>query len=164
MPPASGGTTRKCRSSSVAMWIVSSRSARATREASASPMRREPEAAVVTWLNDQPAESIWTTSITVFEVRTGLELLRPSRRRARLERAFDGLLAEELEGRIQSFDQAAAIAAGTIAAARQRTGLSLEFRDVQVAGIATARKATLATRNLRHFDGLAVDLVDPWSV
>jgi len=126
-------------------------------------MRRNPVATVVGWLDQQPAESIWTTSITVFEVRTGLELLAPSRRRQQLERAFDELLAEELERRVQSFDQAAAVAAGTIAAQRQSAGRTVEIRDVQIAGIATARRATLATRNTRHFDGLGIDLVDPWS-
>ena len=125
-------------------------------------MRREPDEAVVSWLDDQPAESIWTTSITVFEVRTGLELLERGRRRRQLEHAFDQLLADELEGRVQSFDRAAALATGSIAAKRQRAGQVLEIRDVQIAGIATARKASLATRNTRHFEGL--DLVDPWSM
>lgn len=127
-------------------------------------MRRDPEAAVVSWLDNQPAESIWTTSITVFEVRTGLELLEPGRRRQQLEKTFEELLADELEGRVQSFDKAAAIAAGNIAAQRQSAGRSLEIRDVQIAGIATARRASLATRNTRHFDGLGIDLLDPWSV
>lgn len=126
-------------------------------------MQRDPDPAVVAWLDGQPAESVWTTSITVFEVRTGLELLEPGRRRRELESAFDQFLAEELERRVQSFDQAAAVAAGTIAAARQRAGRTLEIRDVQIAGIATARKAQLATRNTRHFEGLAVDLANPWS-
>ncbi len=126
-------------------------------------MRADPERAVVAWLDERPAESIWTTSITVFEVRTGLELLKPGRRREQLEQAFDELLAEELEGRVQSFDLAAAVAAGNIAADRQSSGRTLEIRDVQIAGIATARKAVLATRNTRHFDGLGIDLVDPWS-
>jgi len=126
-------------------------------------MRQDPEPVVVSWLDDQPAESIWTTSITVFEVRTGLELLKPGRRRQQLERAFDELLAEDFEGRVQPFDQAAALAAGSIAAKRQSVGQTLEIRDIQIAGIATARKAILATRNLRHFDGLGIDLVDPWA-
>jgi len=126
-------------------------------------MRRDPEPAIVTWLDRQPAESIWTTAITVFEIRTGLELLKPSRRRQQLERAFDELLVDELEGRVQSFDQAAAVAAGSIAAKLQHAGRSLEIRDVQIAGIATVRKAMLATRNTRHFEGLGVDLADPWT-
>jgi len=126
-------------------------------------MQREPDPVVVTWLDNQPAESVWTSSITVFEVRTGLELLEPGRRRRGLEQAFDQLLAEDLQGRVQSFDQAAAFAAGRIAASRRRAAGTVEVRDVQIAGIAAARKATLATRNIRHFEELTVDLVDPWS-
>jgi toxin FitB len=119
---------------------------------------------VVAWLDNQPAESVWTTAITIFEVRTGLDLLAVGRRRRALEMAFDQFLEEDLEGRVQSFDQAAAQAAGTIAADRQRAGRSVEIRDVQIAGIVSARKATLATRSTRHFEGLGVALVDPWAV
>jgi toxin FitB len=126
-------------------------------------MRREPDPAVVEWLDARPAESIWTTSITVFEVRTGLELLRPGRRRVQLEKAFEQLLNDELDGRVQSFDRAAALEAGVIAAARQRAGLTMEVRDVEIAGIALARRASLATRNIRHFADSGVDLVDPWA-
>lgn len=125
-------------------------------------MQREPDEAVVAWLDRQPSESIWTTSITVFEVRMGLELLAKGRRRSRLEKEFDRLLAEDLDGRVQFFDRAAADAAGTIAASRQRAGRTVEIRDVQIAGIASVRKATLATRNVRHFEGLGIRLVDPW--
>lgn len=124
-------------------------------------MRRDPEPTVVSWLDDQPAESIWTTSITVFEVRTALELLKPSRRRQQLERAFGELLANELEGRVQSFDPTAALTAASIAAKRQRADRTLEIRDAQIAGIATARKARLATGNTRHFEQLGIALVDP---
>jgi toxin FitB len=126
-------------------------------------MQREPDGALIAWLDEQPAESIWTTSVTVFEVRTGLELLAPGRRRRELEQAFVGLLGDELEGRVQSVDQAAAEAAGDIAASQQRTGRTLEIRDAQIAGIATARRAILATRDVRHFEGLSIDVVNPWS-
>lgn len=126
-------------------------------------MQREPDQTVVAWLDEQPSESIWTTAVTVLEVRMGLELLDKGRRRSRLEQAFDGLLAEDLGGRVQLFDRGAATAAGTIAASRQRAGRTVEIRDVQIAGITSARKATLATRNVRHFEGLGIHLVDPWS-
>ena len=125
-------------------------------------MQQAPDPVVVRWLDGQPAESIWTTSITVFEVRMGIELLERGRRRKRLEQVFSQLLADDLDGRVQPFDQAAALAAGTIAATRQRAGQTVEIRDVQIAGIATARRATLATRNTRHFDVTGVGLVNPW--
>lgn len=126
-------------------------------------MRRDPDPVVVAWLDGQPPESIWTTAITVFEVRFGLELLVAGRRRKHLEEAFAKALEEDFEGRVLPFDQAAAHAAGRVAAERRRAGRPVEMRDVQIAGIAAARKATLATRNLRHFEGFGVALVDPWA-
>lgn len=126
-------------------------------------MHRDPDAAVVSWLDRQPAESIWTTTITVFEVITGLRLMANGRRRRGLQLAFDALLAGDLDSRVQSFDTSAAMAAGEIAAQRQAAGRTVEIRDVQIAGIATARRAQLATRNTRHFSDLGVALIDPWT-
>ena len=126
-------------------------------------MRDTPDPEVVQWLDNQPTESIWTTSVNVFEIRTGIELLTPSRRRRRLDEMFLQLLSEDLDGRVQSFDLTAALAAGTIAASQQRGGRSVEIRDVQIAGIAASRHATLATRNTRHFEGAGVELVNPWT-
>ena len=126
-------------------------------------MLRTPDPAVVQWLDRQPAESIWVTSITVFEIQTGLELLAQGRRRDQLERAFEQLLSDELDGRVQSFDRVAAVASGTLAATRQQAGLSMEVRDAEIAGIALTRRAVLATRNVRHFSDVGIELVDPWS-
>jgi predicted nucleic acid-binding protein len=127
-------------------------------------MRVEPEPAVVAWLDSQPPESVWTTSITIFEVRLGLEILAAGRRRRQLEEAFAKALEEDFEGRVLPFDQAAAQVAGRIAAERRGAGRTVEIRDVQIAGIVNLRKATLATRNTRHFEGCGLVLVDPWSV
>jgi predicted nucleic acid-binding protein len=126
-------------------------------------MRSRPEPRVVAWLDAQPWESIWTTSITVFEVRFSLDLLTHGRRRREMESAFLAALEEDFDNRVVVFDQVAADAAGKIAAEQRRAGQTLDFRDVQIAGIARARKATLATRNVRHFAGIGLDLVDPWA-
>ena len=126
-------------------------------------MRREQDPAVVSWLDRQPAESIWTTSVTIFEVRMGLALLADGRRRRRLEEAFEEVLRSDLQDRVQPFDVAAATAAAGIAASQRRSGTPVEIRDVQIAGIAAARRATLATGNSRHFEGIGLTLVDPWS-
>lgn len=119
---------------------------------------------MVAWLDSLPPESIWTTSVTVFEVRLGLEILAAGRRRRQLEEAFAKALEEDLENRVLPFDQAAAQAAGRIAAERRQAGRTVEIRDVQIAGIVSARKATLATHNTRHFEGCGLTLIDPWSV
>jgi predicted nucleic acid-binding protein len=125
-------------------------------------MRDEPDRRVVTWLDGQAAASIWITSVTVFEVRLGLALLPEGRRRRTLAKAFDGLLQDDLDGRILSFDTVAASEAAKLAATRQRAGIMVDIRDTQIAGIALARRASIATRNLRHFMGLSVAVVSPW--
>jgi predicted nucleic acid-binding protein len=125
-------------------------------------MRKAPEAAVVGWLNRQPAESTWITSVTLFEARLGLALLPEGKRRVALVSAFARLLEEDLENRILDFDAAAAIEAAELAARRQRAGKPVDIRDTQIAGIALARHATLATRNARHFADLRINVVDPW--
>ena len=125
-------------------------------------MRTRPDAVVVEWLDRQPADSIWVTSITVFEARFGLALLPRGRRRNSLERAFDRVLTEDLSSRVLSLDEMAAATAGQLAAERQRAGRAVDLRDTLIAGIAQARRATIATRNTRHFEGLDVPVVDPW--
>jgi predicted nucleic acid-binding protein len=125
-------------------------------------MRKAPEPPVVAWLDRQPAESVWITSITLFEARLGLALLPAGRRRQALETAFVRLLEEDLQNRVLDFDSAAASEAASLAAERQKAGRPVDVRDTQIAGIALARRATLATRNLRHFGDLKVAVASPW--
>jgi hypothetical protein len=125
-------------------------------------MRQVPEPSVVDWLDRQAAESVWITSITLFEAQFGIALLPKGRRRRTLEVAFEKLMGEDLEGRVLDFDQPAAQAAARLAAVRQRNGHSIDMRDTQIAGIILARRAKFATRNVRHFSDLSVDVVNPW--
>ena len=125
-------------------------------------MRSRPDAAVLDWLDRQASQSVWITSITLFECRLGLALLPDGRRRNTLEAAFADLLSQDLEDRVLPFDADAAVQAASVAAARQGAGRPVDIRDTQIAGIAQARRATLATRNVRHFEGLSVPVVNPW--
>lgn len=124
-------------------------------------MRRDADPAVVAWLDRQPSESLWITTITVFEIRFGLELLPDSRKRQALEKAFGQALEEDFQRRILPFDFPAAEEAARLAARRRVAGQSVEFRDTQIAGIVLARKAALATRNVRHFQDLPITLIEP---
>jgi predicted nucleic acid-binding protein len=97
-------------------------------------MRTVPEVPVVAWLDRQPAESVWITSITLFEARLGLALLPSGRRQRTLEAAFARLLQEDLENRVLDFDSAAATEAASLAAARQKTGRPVDLRDTHIFG------------------------------
>ena len=71
-------------------------------------MQKQPDAQVVAWLDNQHADSIWISSITVFEARYGLALLAPGQRRSLLQERFDQLLQHDLENRVLRFDADAA--------------------------------------------------------
>lgn len=72
-------------------------------------MRTSPEAVIVGWLDQQLADAIWITTITLFETRFGLSLLPHGRQRQALETAFACLLDAELKDRVLPLDSAAAI-------------------------------------------------------
>jgi predicted nucleic acid-binding protein len=125
-------------------------------------MRTKPDTAVVAWLDQQPVQSIWITSITLFEARFGIALLAQGRRRREIEKAFVQVLLEDLEGRVLEVDQPAAERAAALAAERQRVGRTIDFRDTLIAGIVLARRATLATHHRKDFEDLSVPVINPW--
>ncbi|MGH8289456.1 MAG: PIN domain-containing protein [Steroidobacteraceae bacterium] len=104
-------------------------------------MQTSPDVVVVDWLDQQPAESIWITGITLFEAHLAIALLAKGKRQRALVAALDSLLSEELENRVLDFDTSAALEAAALAAARQRHGHPVDVRATQIAGIALARKA-----------------------
>ncbi len=125
-------------------------------------MHPAPDAALVGWIDRQPVDSLWLTSMTVMEVRFGIELLAHGRRRRRFVESFLRLLDETLRGRVLSFDREAADRAAEFAARRRVAGHPIEFRDAEIAGIVAAHNATLATRNIRDFESLAIQIANPW--
>ena len=126
-------------------------------------MQQQPDAQVVAWLDNQDAESIWISSVTVFEARYGLALLPPGRRKSSLQERFDQLVSEDLENRVLGFDAEAAKQSARLAADRKARGRPVDMRDTFIAGIALAKRATLATRNTGHFDDLSVPVINPWN-
>ena len=125
-------------------------------------MQQETDRSVVAWLDKQPRTSIWTTSVTILEIRFGLQILPTGKRRSRLMEAFETLLVDELGRRVAPFDTVAAQYAGDLMAFRHKKGRPVELRDTMIAGIVLACHATLATRNTPHFEDLSVPVVNPW--
>lgn len=127
-------------------------------------MRTEPDAAVVNWMNTIPVAALYTTAINVGEQIFGLENLRgvDEPRRAVLQRDFELFLHTFVTGRILDFDTLAAREWGKVLTETRRGALERTVADMQIAAIARAHGYKLATRNRRDFEGLGVDLINPF--
>lgn len=127
-------------------------------------MRRERHPNVRAWLNAQSVEALATTTITLAEVGYGLARLPEGRRRFELETSFQTLVTRGLGRRVFEFDARAAQLYGEIVATRDAAGRPFRGFDGLIAAIARSREATVATRNIAHFNGSYIPLVNPWEV
>lgn len=127
-------------------------------------MRSEPDSAVVDWMNTILVAAFYTTAINVGEQIFGLENLRgvDEPRRAVLQRDFELFLHTFVPGRILDFDTLAAREWGKVLTETRRSALERTVADMQIAAIARAHGYKLATRNQRDFEGLGVELINPF--
>lgn len=99
----------------------------------------------------------------MLEVGFGIAVMPVGTRRRQLDEAFKRAVGETIGGRVLPFDTAAAEETARLMAGRRQRGQGGELRDAMIAGIATAHRATLATRNARHFADLPVPVINPWA-
>jgi hypothetical protein len=125
-------------------------------------MQQVPDERVISWLDQQPRASIWTTAVTVLEIQFGLQILAAGRRRSFLMEASDALF-DKLGHRIAPFDPEAALHSAALMAKRKKEGRAVDLRDTMIAGIALARRSPLVTRNTPHFADTGIALINPWS-
>ena len=125
-------------------------------------MRQDSNLGVIEWLDRQLATDVFTTAITVAEIRTGVAFLPDGRRKTRLSAAAERAFAEYLSGRVLPFDVDAASEFAVIAALRRSAGHPIGQLDCQIAAIARSRGASVVTRNTSDFEGCEVSVIDPW--
>lgn len=125
-------------------------------------MLEKSDPGVVRWMDRQPALSVWTTAITIYEIRFGLQSMPAGKKRSALLDFLERWLSDVIQDRIAAFDHAAAQFAAGLAAAGKASGRLRDSRDTMIAGIVLASHATLATRNVRHFQDIAKYVVNPW--
>lgn len=124
-------------------------------------LRPQPAPEVVEWIASTEADGLLITSITADEVLSGVEKMPSGRRRAELEAGVEELLDTYAE-RVLDFDLPAARIHARMWAARRSAGRPLPLADGMIASLCRREEASLATRNVRDFEGLGIRLVNPW--
>ena len=116
-------------------------------------MRPAPDPAIASWVAERATSSLFLTAVTEAELRFGLAVMPPGKRRDGLAAGLERMLETGFANRILPFDSAAARAYAGIAAARRRRGRPPAQADCQIAAIARSRGMAVATRKRSGFRG-----------
>ena len=125
-------------------------------------MKTRPHEHVNTWLDQQDALTLFTTSITIAEIIYGLSVLPIGHRRDYLETAFNQVITDAFKHRVLIFDESAARIYGQLMGQRKTSGHTLSVLDGQIAAIAKSHQMSLATRNTRDFIDCELNLINPF--
>ncbi|NQD92365.1 type II toxin-antitoxin system VapC family toxin [Pseudomonas sp. CrR25] len=126
-------------------------------------MRAKPDPQVLAWVDAQPASELVICSITVAEILYGIARMPDGKRKQTLLDLASAMFDEDFAGNILPFDAAAAVHYAEVAAESEARGRVVDMADSQIAAIARLHEAQVATRNVRHFEALGVELVNPWN-
>ncbi len=124
-------------------------------------MRPSPSPAVTDWVRARSASELYTTSITLAEVRYGIERLPDGRRKDLLRSAAQDVFSAYAD-HVLAFDATAAVEYAAIVSSRERDGAPIDGFDAQIAAICRGHSATLATRNVKDFHDTGIDFTNPW--
>lgn len=126
------------------------------------PLRQQPNIRVVEWLDQQNAETLFLTTITIGELRYGLAILPDGKRKAILQERLETEVLSLFKGRILSYDLKASEAYGVMMARAKANGVSIGTADGNIAAIARSNAMKVATRDTSPFIAGGVEVINPW--
>ncbi|MDR1581369.1 MAG: type II toxin-antitoxin system VapC family toxin [Synergistaceae bacterium] len=124
-------------------------------------MKPEPNPAVRKWLNEQPVETLYLSSVSVAEMLFGIGMLPEGRRKRLLSEMLNSII-ELFEDRVLAFDIEAAKSYSRLAVKARVNGRGFPLPDGYIAAIAAARGFAVATRDTGPFDAAGITAVNPW--
>ena len=124
-------------------------------------MRPEPDATVIAWLNEQAAQTLYLSSVTLAELLFGIRALPAGKRKNRLDCALSELLAL-FKDRILPFDTDAARRYADLAVTARNGGRGLPTPDGYIAAVAASRGFIVASRDTSLYEAAGVKVINPW--
>ncbi|CAM3717044.1 type II toxin-antitoxin system VapC family toxin [Occultella aeris] len=123
-------------------------------------MRAHPEPSVASWFERVADTDLAITTVTTAELHYGLARLPEGHRKLALATALSEVLSAYADA-LLPFTASAAERYGEIVSSRESIGRPITVLDAQIAAICADLGSTLATRNVRDFEGLDIELIDP---
>ncbi|MER9664801.1 type II toxin-antitoxin system VapC family toxin [Mesorhizobium sp. M0159] len=125
--------------------------------------RSAPDARVLEWLDKLDEDRSFISVVSIAEIRRGVALMGEGRKREALAEWLARDLPQRFEQRVLPVDEPVALAWGDLMGLAKRRGRGLTSMDGLIAATAIAQELTLATRNMKDFEGFGIELFDPWT-
>ncbi|MBL4629953.1 MAG: type II toxin-antitoxin system VapC family toxin [Paraglaciecola sp.] len=125
-------------------------------------MKNDPNPAVKVWIGKQKSSNIAITVIAIAEIQKGIMRLPKGKRQTSLIKSFKSFMADAFSGRILPFDERSAYLYGNITAERVKNGFNTDAVDLMIAAVAKNCRASIATRNIKDFQGCGIKIINPW--
>lgn len=119
-----------------------------------------PEAKVIEWIRQHESE-LYVSSITIGEIRRGIERLPTGKRRTDLQQWLQSL-CDCMQGRILGFNTSTAHVWGQLQAKWEKAGVTVPSLDSQLAATASRHSLTIVTRNTPDFEKTGIKTVNPF--
>ena len=126
------------------------------------PMRRQPDAAILRWLDEQEPATLFLSTVSLAEVLTGIETAPEGKFKQGIQAGMAALIENLFGQRILPFDEVTARAYAAIQANVKRVGRHVGVADGQIAATALVRGFTVATRDVRPYELAGLEVINPW--
>lgn len=127
------------------------------------PLRPAPEAQVIEWIDAQPLETLFLSVVTVAELRAGVVLLPPGKRRTGLQENLEKRVLPLFAGRVLPLDLACTPVYASLMAKARTAGLAIATADAYIAAIAATNGFAVATRDIAPFEAAGIAVINPWA-
>jgi predicted nucleic acid-binding protein len=126
------------------------------------PWKAAPDRHVLAWIDEQALDTLYLSAVTVAELRFGIAVMPPGKRRDTLDRRLEGDVLPLFEGRVLPFDLEASRAYADLMARAREAGRGIGMADGYIAAIAATRSLIVATRDTGPFEAAGLRTVNPW--
>lgn len=117
---------------------------------------------VQAWSESQPATSLYLSTVTLAEIRYGIERHSDDAFRATLTAWLDGTLRSWFAGRVLEVDEDVILEWRRLVAHGRERGITFSQPDLFIAAIARLHDLTVVTRNVADFERAGVRMLTPW--
>jgi toxin FitB len=125
-------------------------------------LRAAPERKVIQWIDAQAIETLFLSAITVAELRAGVAMLAPGKRRSGLSDSLETRVLPLFTNRVMPFDMNCTLAYAALLAKARASGQTISTADGFIAAIALASGFAVATRDTQPFVAAGVKVINPW--